>query len=148
LPSLNPNTSTASNPTDQALPPTSARTASSTAESNQSASAPTDTADKNSLFDTIPQVGEVRDYLQKRWKPSSNLTQILEYYVFLNPNGTVERIIPINSSAVENLNRTNIPTPGEPFVSPVDGEGNPKIRVVFSPDGKVQTFYEGREGKN
>jgi hypothetical protein len=148
LPSLNPNTSTASNPGDQALPPASARTASSTAESNQSTSAPTDTDSKTTLFDTIPQVKEVRDYLQQQWKPASDLTQILEYYVFLNPDGKVERIIPLNKAAEENLNRTNIPRSGDPFVSPVEGEGNPKIRVVFSPDGKVQTFYEGREEKN
>ncbi len=145
LPSLNPNSSTASNSGNPSIPPATTRTTSPTAETNQSASAPTDTGDKNTLFDRIPQVGEVRDYLQQRWQPPSGLTQILEYYVFLNPNGTVERIIPINSAAVENLNRTNIPTPGESFVSPVQGEGNPKIRVVFNPDGKVQTFYEGRE---
>lgn len=146
LPSLKPGTSTASNSGDQSSPPASARTTSPSAQTNQSASAPTDTADRNNtLFDKIPQVGEVRDYLQQRWQPPSGLTQILEYYVLLNLNGTVERIIPINSSAVENLNRTNIPMPGEPFVSAVQGEGNPKIRVVFNPDGKVQTFYEGRE---
>lgn len=146
LPSLNPDTSTASNSSDNSsIPPSTTRTASPTAEINQSAAAPSDTGDKSTLFDRIPQVGEVRDYLQERWKPPSGLTQILEYYVFLNPNGTVERIIPINSAAVENLNRTNIPTPGESFVSAVQGEGNPKIRVVFNPDGKVQTFYEGRE---
>lgn len=136
LPSLNPSPSTASNSDNSSTPP---------ADTNQSAAAPTEMGDKNTLFDRIPQVGQVRDYLQERWKPPSGLTQILEYYIFLNPNGTVERIIPINSAAVENLNRTNIPTPGESFVSAVQGEGNPKIRVVFNPDGKVQTFYEGRE---
>ena len=120
LPSLKPGTSTASNSGEQSIPPASARTTSPSAQTNQSASAPTDTADRNNtLFDKIPQVGEVRDYLQQRWQPPSGLTQILEYYVFLNLNGTVERIIPINSSAVENLNRTNIPMPGEPFVSAV-----------------------------
>lgn len=145
LPSLNPATSTASNSGNPSTPPSATRAASPTTETNQSASAPTEAGGNNTLFDRIPQVGEVRDYLQQRWKPPSGLTQILEYYVFLNPNGTVERIIPINSAAVENLNRTNIPTPGESFVSAVQGEGNPKIRVVFNPDGKVQTFYEGRE---
>ncbi len=146
LPSLKPGTSTASNSGEQSSPSASARTTSPSAQTNQSAPAPSDTVDRNNtLFDKIPQVGEVRDYLQQRWKPPSGLTQILEYYVVLNMNGTVERIIPINSSAVENLNRTNIPMPGEPFVSAVQGEGNPKIRVVFNPDGKVQTFYEGRE---
>lgn len=144
LPNL-PSLSTASSSTDQSIPSTSVRT---TSEANQSESNTSDTDGQTSLFDTIPQVKEVRDYLQQRWKPTSDLTQILEYYVFLNSEGKVERIIPINKAAEENVTRTNIPRAGESFVSPVQGEGNPKIRVVFSPDGKVQTFYEGREGLN
>ncbi len=96
----------------------------------------------NTLFDNIPQVAEARDFLQKRWKPPSNLSQNLEYYVFLNTDGTIQRIQPLNTAAVENLDRSNLPMPGDPFVSPVQGEGNPKIRVVFNQDGKVQTFLE------
>jgi hypothetical protein len=70
------------------------------------------------------------------------LTQTLEYEVFLNTDGTVERIRPLNNAAVEHLNSANMPVPGDPFVSPVQGQGSPKIRVVFNPDGKVQTFLE------
>lgn len=147
LPSLKPTTTTPSNPTaDQSSSLAPART--SSPDANQSESAPDNTLGRTSLFDTIPQVKEVRDYLQDRWKPASEMTQILEYYVLLNSDGKVDRIIPINKAAEENLNRTNIPRPGEPFVSPVEGEGNPKIRVVFSPDGKVEAFYEGRERTN
>ena len=98
--------------------------------------------DTNTLFDNIPQVAEVRDYLQKRWKPPASLSQNPEYYVFLNTDGTIQRIQPLNTSAVENLERSNLPMPGDPFVSPVQGEGNPKIRVVLNQDGKVQTFLE------
>lgn len=98
--------------------------------------------DTNTLFDNIPQVAEARDYLQKRWKPPASLSQNLEYYVFLNTDGTIQRIQPLNTAAVENLERSNLPMPGDPFVSPVPGEGNPKIRVVFNQDGKVQTFLE------
>lgn len=98
--------------------------------------------DTNTLFDNIPQVAEVRDYLQQRWKPPASLSQNPEYYVFLNTDGTIQRIQPLNTAAVENLERSNLPMPGDPFVSPVKGEGNPKIRVVLNQDGKVQTFLE------
>ncbi len=98
--------------------------------------------DTNTLFDNIPQVAEVRDYLQKRWKPPASLSQNPEYYVFLNTDGTIQRIQPLNTAAVENLEQSNLPMPGDPFVSPVKGEGNPKIRVVLNQDGKVQTFLE------
>ncbi len=98
--------------------------------------------DTNTLFDNIPQVAEVRDYLQKRWKPPASLSQNPEYYVYLNTDGTIQRIQPLNTAAVENLERSNLPMPGDPFVSPVKGEGNPKIRVVLNQDGKVQTFLE------
>jgi len=149
LPSLKPTTTTASNPiADRSIPSADLRTSSSTAIANESESAPAAIQDRTSLFDTIPQVKEVRDYLQDRWKPAAEMTQILEYYVLLNSEGKVDRIIPINKAAEENLNRTNIPRPGEPFVSPIEGEGNPKIRVVFSPDGKVEAFYVGRERRN
>jgi hypothetical protein len=70
------------------------------------------------------------------------LTQTLEYELFLNTDGTVQRIRPLNNAAVEYLNNANMPIPGDPFVSPVQGEANPKIRVVFNPDGNVQTFLE------
>jgi hypothetical protein len=149
LPSLKPTTTSPPNlSVDQPISSAEIRTSSPLADANESQSAPDNTQGRTSLFDTIPQVKEVRDYLQDRWKPASEMTQILEYYVLLNSDGKVDRIIPINKAAEENLNRTNIPRPGEPFVSPVEGEGNPKIRVVFSPDGKVETFYEGREGRN
>jgi hypothetical protein len=94
------------------------------------------------LFDNIPQVAEAREYLQQRWQPPSSLTQTLEYSLLLNADGTIQRIIPLGNAAGEYIDRTDIPLPGEPFVSPIEGGGTPIIRVVFSPDGKVKTFVE------
>lgn len=124
------------------LPATSRATPSAEPTQSQSARAAANTDKNTTLFDNIPQIAEARDYLQKRWKPPSGLSQTLEYYVFLNTDGTIQRIQPLNTAAVEYLDRSNLPMPGDPFVSPVPGEGNPKIRVVFNQDGKVQTFSE------
>ncbi|NEP60414.1 MAG: DUF4335 domain-containing protein [Symploca sp. SIO2G7] len=104
------------------------------------AQAPADTQDK--LFDTIPQVKEVRDYLQQKWQPPAELEQILEYRLVLNTDGSIQRIIPLGGAATTYINRTSIPKVGEPFVSPVGGEGNPTIRVVLKQDGQVETFLE------
>ncbi|NER98426.1 MAG: DUF4335 domain-containing protein [Symploca sp. SIO1B1] len=102
--------------------------------------APTNTQDK--LFDAIPQVKEVRDYLQPKWQPPAELEQILEYRLVLNTDGSLQRIIPLGEAATTYIDRTSIPKVGEPFVSPVEGEGNPTIRVVLKQDGQVEAFLE------
>ena len=94
------------------------------------------------LFKTIPQIAEARTYFQQRWKPPSGLLQDLEYYLVLNKDGTIQRILPLNVGAVEYLDYSTIPTPGDPFVSPDAGGSEHKIRVVLKPDGNVQVFLE------
>ncbi|NET56166.1 MAG: DUF4335 domain-containing protein [Symploca sp. SIO2E6] len=105
---------------------------------------PTNTQDntQNKLFDAIPQVKEVRDYLQQKWQPPAELEQILEYRLVLNTDGSLQRIIPLGEAATKHIERTSIPKVGEPFVSPVEGEDNPTIRVVLKQDGQVETFLE------
>lgn len=60
----------------------------------------------------------------------------------LNGDGTIQRILPLGNAAGTYIDRTDIPLPGEPFVSPVEGGANPTIRLVLTPDGKVDTFLE------
>jgi hypothetical protein len=99
-------------------------------------------ADKNTRLNNNTQVAEVRNYLQQRWNPPSGLTQTLEYSLLLGRDGSIERIIPLGNAAVEYIDRTNIPLPGKPFVSSLQGEANSKIRVALTPNGKVQTSLE------
>ncbi|MBW4620667.1 MAG: DUF4335 domain-containing protein [Cyanosarcina radialis HA8281-LM2] len=96
------------------------------------------------LFDRIPQVTEARNYFQERWKPPTDLPQSkLEYTLVINNNGSVERIIPLTSAAGNYIGRTGMPKPGsEQLVSPLQGEGNAKIRVVLYKDGQVETLLE------
>ncbi|NER47975.1 MAG: DUF4335 domain-containing protein [Symploca sp. SIO1A3] len=104
--------------------------------------APVPSNNQDKLFDAIPQVKEVRDYLQPKWQPPAELEQILEYRLVLNTDGSLQRIIPLGEAATTYIDRTSIPKVGEPFVSPVEGEGNPTIRVVLKQDGQVETFLE------
>lgn len=99
-------------------------------------------ANQNTQLNNNTQIAEVRNYLQQRWNPPSGFTQTLEYSLLLNRDGSIERIIPVGSASVEYIDRTNIPSPGERFVSALQGEANAKIRVILTPDGKVQTSLE------
>ncbi|MBD1927515.1 DUF4335 domain-containing protein [Trichocoleus sp. FACHB-90] len=94
------------------------------------------------LFDTIPQVAQIREYLQQRWKPPADLKQTLQYYLQLNPDGSIERIRPLGEASVRYIDNTGMPAPGKPFVSAIESDRNAQIRVVLSPDGKVETFLE------
>ncbi|TAF05454.1 MAG: DUF4335 domain-containing protein [Nostocales cyanobacterium] len=103
---------------------------------------PTDAAaEENKLFD-IPQMAEASEYLQKNWRPPAGFSQTLEYSLILNIDGSIERIFPLNQAAREYVDNTGIPQIGKPFVSTNKAGQNLKLRVVFSPDGKVQAFPE------
>ncbi|MEH1929402.1 DUF4335 domain-containing protein [Nostoc sp.] len=101
----------------------------------------TQVATNGTLFDT-PQVAEAREYLIKRWQPPTGLAQTLEYSLIVGIDGTVERIFPLNKAAREYVDSTGMPELGKPFVSANTRGQNVRIRVVLSPDGKVQTFSE------
>jgi hypothetical protein len=94
------------------------------------------------VLERIPQIAELQDYFQKRWKPPEGLTQNLEYRLVLNNNGSIKSIIPLGKASEINLDRTNIPLMGESFISPFQDQPTPIVRLVFSPDGEVKTFTE------
>ncbi|WP_066381940.1 MULTISPECIES: DUF4335 domain-containing protein [unclassified Anabaena] len=95
----------------------------------------------STLFDT-PQVAEVREFFQKRWQPPTGFSQTLEYSLILGVDGAIERIIPLGKAARDNFEVVGMPTIGAPFVSANRYGQNTRIRVLLSPDGKVQTFPE------
>ncbi|WP_373524704.1 DUF4335 domain-containing protein [Nostoc sp.] len=96
-------------------------------------------ATKGTLFDT-PQIAEAREYLIKRWQPPTGLGQTLEYSLIVSVDGAIERIFPLNKAARELVDSAGMPEVGQPFVSANTRGQNVRIRVVLSPDGKVQTF--------
>lgn len=102
------------------------------------ATAPTNTG---TLFDT-PQVAEAREYLKKRWQPPTGFSQTLEYSLLLGVDGSIERILPLGKAARDNIDIAGMPAIGEPFVSANRSGQITRIRVLLSPDGKVQTFPE------
>lgn len=108
---------------------------------NQVANASNSSATNTTIFDT-PQVAQARDILRSRWQPPSALKQTLEYSLVVGVDGAIERIMPLNRAARTYIDNTGMPLIGERFVSPNPNGQSVRIRAVFSPDGKVQTFPE------
>ena len=106
--------------------------------------APTPT---NTAYNDVPQVAEVREYFNRRWEPPASLKQSLQYSIVLDVDGTVQLIEPYGAASRTYLDRTGMPLIGERFVSPNASGQNPRIRVLFNPDGKVQTFLEAADGR-
>ncbi|MGK7931017.1 MAG: DUF4335 domain-containing protein [Microcystaceae cyanobacterium] len=102
------------------------------------------TPSEQGLLDPIPQVAEVRDYFQKTWKPPSDLNQTLEYRLLLGKNGSIQEVTPLGRAAALYQPQTAMPSPNQPFVSPLSVEGKQTLRLVLTPKGEVKTFLEDR----
>ncbi len=108
---------------------------------------PAPKAPTNTAYNDVPQVAEVREYFNRRWEPPASLKQSLQYSIVLDVDGTVQLIEPYGAASRTYLDRTGMPLIGERFVSPNANGQNPRIRVLFNPDGKVQTFLETADGR-
>jgi Domain of unknown function (DUF4335) len=91
---------------------------------------------------SLPQVSEVQAYFAQRWQPPAELSQTLEYSLILNPDGSLQRVIPLGRSAAVFIDRTPIPLANEPFVSPLSQQKSTIIRLVLEKSGRVQAFLE------
>ena len=99
-------------------------------------------APQAAAFAPTPQVNEVREYFQQRWKPPSGLSEPLEYSIVLDVDGSVQRIEPLGKAARNYVDRSGLPLIGEPFVSANPQGETPRVRVILGADGKVQSFLE------
>lgn len=108
----------------------------------ESPAKPSKQAPQTAAFAPTPQVNEVRDYFQQRWKPPSGLTEPLEYSIVLDVDGSVQRIEPLGKAARNYVDRSGLPLIGEPFVSANPQGETPRVRVILGADGKVQSFLE------
>lgn len=102
-------------------------------------------ADSNNTNNAIPQnsqLKEVKDYFAQNWQPPQELKQSIEYRLIINPDGSIQRIVPIGKASEIFLDRTNIPLMGEKLVSPLKNNSQATIRLLLSPNGEVTTFLE------
>jgi hypothetical protein len=99
---------------------------------------------RSTAFDSVPQIAEVREYFSRTWEPPTELTQTLEYRLVLNTDGTIQRIIPLGEASERFVDRTSMPLMGDPFVTPLQDIPQLQVRLVLSPDGRVQAFPDGQ----
>ncbi len=97
---------------------------------------------ENKLSITIPQLDEIQEYFQKRWKPLENLEQTIEYRLIIENNGSFKKSIPLGHLAMVYRSQIEFPEAGSPFVSPLKTLNSQSIRLVLIPDGTVKTLLE------
>ena len=97
---------------------------------------------ENKLSITIPQLDEIQEYFQKRWKPLENLEQTIEYRLIIENNGSFKKSIPLGHFAMVYRSQIEFPEAGSPFVSPLKTLNSQSIRLVLIPDGTVKTLLE------
>ena len=86
------------------------------------------------------QIQQITTYFQERWQPPAELKQSLEYRLWLNADGTIERVVPLGKASQLYIDRTNIPLKGESFIDPQSQSSI--VRLLLSPDGGVQALRE------
>lgn len=96
----------------------------------------------NSRTTQTPQLQEVTQYFQQKWQPPEKLSQSLEYRLWLNPDGSIQRIVPLGKVSEIYLDRTSVPLRGEQFISPLPDGKKITVRLLLSPDGEVMAFAE------
>ncbi|NEQ96601.1 MAG: DUF4335 domain-containing protein [Cyanothece sp. SIO2G6] len=92
-----------------------------------------------------PQLAEVQAYFAARWTPPPNLKQPLQYRLLLQPDGSLQQVIPLGESARSSSAIVGFPPVGEPFVSPFEGNSAPPIRLFLDSDSRVRVFLESVE---
>lgn len=95
-----------------------------------------------SIFDDPPQLAEAKSYFQNTWQPPQGFKDKLEYVLTLNPDGSIQQIVPLGIASGTHLDISGVPLQGTPFVSPLPEAQSLQIRVVLEPDGRVLTFAQ------
>jgi hypothetical protein len=111
-------------------------------QSLEAAPAPSKATEQATLFDTIPQVAEVRNYVATRWQPSSPPPKTLEYRVTINGDGSLGTVESLGVSAQQYLSQVPLPQSSAAFVSPPASGSRQSIRMLLHQDGTVQTFLD------
>lgn len=104
---------------------------------------PAETAARTqSIFEDPPQLAEAKDYFQENWQPPQGFKDKLEYVLTLNPDGSIQQIVPLGIASGTHIDISGVPLQGTPFVSPLPEAQSLQIRVVLEPDGRVLTFAQ------
>lgn len=87
------------------------------------------------------QIQQITAYFQEKWQPPAQLKQSLEYRLWLNADGAIERVVPLGKASQLYINQTNIPLKGKSFIDSKKSQST-IIRLLLNPDGGVQVLSE------
>ncbi len=96
----------------------------------------------NSPVEPTSPLPEVTRYFEEKWQPPAELKQSLEYRLFVDANGKIQKVVPIGKASEIYLDRTNIPLRREAFISPLKDKNQITVRLLLNPDGEVTVFLE------
>jgi hypothetical protein len=131
------------NPTEDPIPPATTGDVAITSAARESAPPAAITPpNRPAPVLTIPQVAESQQYFQSKWKPPETLKTSIEYLIVVRADGTISTFEPLGDAARTFVGSTGIPATGEKFVSPLQGRNTATFRVLFRPDGTVQSFLQ------
>ena len=114
----------------------------SAASSDEAFSGPAESAPAAPSLGALPQIDEIRAYFQQSWQPPEDLDRPVEYRLVLNPDGTLAQVTPLGQTARVYAGQTGMPAIGVPFVSQLENQNMPQIRLVLQPNGQVRAFLE------
>jgi hypothetical protein len=103
---------------------------------------PERSAQAPSIFEDPPQLAEAKNYFQETWQPPQGFQDKLEYVLTLNPDGSIQQIVPLGIASRTHIDISGVPLQNTPFVSPLPEAQSLKIRVVLEPDGRILTFAQ------
>ena len=83
---------------------------------------------------------EISNYFRARWQPPADLKQSLEYRLYLNSDGSIDKVVSLGKASKLYLSQTNIPVQGEKFISPTKQKLT--VRLLLNPNGTVKAFKE------
>jgi Domain of unknown function (DUF4335) len=92
-------------------------------------------------LEPLPQVDEIKQYFQGRWKPIPGVTSPLEYQVELGADGAIQRVVPLGSASRDYIEKSTIPL-NEVIVSPLTQGKVATLRLILNPNGKVDALLE------
>lgn len=102
-------------------------------------------AESASVSPQTAHLQNIRQYLSQRWQVPTGLTQLLQYQLTLNANGSLKRVQPLDPAATQYLDQVPLPAVNQPFIAPLQPSQSPQVRLILKPDGVVQLWEGGPE---
>ncbi|MCS6813597.1 MAG: DUF4335 domain-containing protein [Cyanobacteria bacterium] len=94
---------------------------------------------------SLPQLAELKRYVERNWQPPSSLTEPLRYRLLLNADGSVQSVKPVGPTAWRYRSTLQFPGSDQPLVSPTANRRPLWLWLELKPSGQVLVYEERSE---